>query len=136
MPAMRPWITGAAAAVAAVVIFCGALSAKELNVSPYAANPQVQVPKCPPPLTGTWPACVCPPGHICGVPPRPPPQAKLCFWRENNGTLFGVSGNCPAASSLEVGAPCTCERTVEHKVVVHHGTVVAAPAAGPASVIH
>ncbi len=122
-------LTFAAAAVG------GAPSAKALDLQPHGVNPQ----KCPSFATGTWPNCSCLPDTVLynGACVHVPALAnKFCVWRENNGTPFGVSGNCPAAANTEVGAPCACERTVEHKVVVHHGTVVAAPAAGPASVIH
>ena len=58
----------------------------------------------------------------------PTATLKVCFWKENNGTLFGISGKCPIGQQSVVGSPCTCTRTVEHNVTSHDGTVIEIPA--------
>ena len=63
-------------------------------------------------------------------------STKVCFWKFNNGTPFGVSGQCPVGPGASVGTPCTCTRTVEHNVTSHAGTVIEIPAGGTSSPVH
>ena len=106
---MRALIRLAALAITAFVIVGGASSAKQLNLNSYGASPQTQL-------------------------PRPPHRAQLCFWRENNGTPLGISGNCAASAASALGSACTCMlRLQSGKFIYHHGTVIAAPETGPAS---
>ena len=58
----------------------------------------------------------------------PPATVKVCFWKANNGTLFGISGQCPLGQGSVVGSPCNCTRTVEHNITTHAGTVMEIPA--------
>lgn len=62
--------------------------------------------------------------------PIPPATRKICFWHENNGTAFGISGQCYVGQATPVGAPCDCDRTVEHAVQHHAGQVIEVPQGG------
>ena len=133
---MSPRIRRTALTIVALAVVCSAPSAKELNLRSYGTTPQMQVNKCPPSMVGTWPDCTCPPNMYLdrGTCFRIV-ASKFCIWHENNGTPLGIGGSCPIGPESEIGSPCTCTRTVEHKVVVHHGTVAVAPLPGQPSTV-
>lgn len=50
---------------------------------------------------------------------------RLCFWREHNGSSFGVSGYCAVNDPHAYpGLGCSCEQTIEHRHIEHWGVVI------------
>ena len=125
---MHPLIPRSVLAFAVFAVATGTPLAKQLNLQPPMLTPRMAPRECPPSMVGTWPNCV--------VIIQPHIAKNFCVWRENNGTPFGIGGNCPMPDNSAVGAPCTCTHTVEHKIIVHHGTVVAARPPGQPSTVH
>ena len=135
---MHPLICRSVLALAAIALASGAPLAKQLNLQPPRLTPQIAPRTCPPSMVGTWPNCTCPPNKVLYKGTCLPLifGDEFCLWRENNGTPFGISGVCAVPYDSAVGSPCTCTSTVEHKVIVKHGTVVAAPPPAPPSTLH